>query len=891
MCLQIKVFNNEMKIMMKKQEDLSRRQDIKQMERMFENIENGVESLTKNCDLNSFRLNEIKKMVLTLSRGVNNLSETIQVLKESPFGRITVDGKLSYPSKNDVQNVLVCSKVCENTDVLTTYRCISSALPAKSLTNDLETFTTNKANTNDERLRNSRCIERSLSNDDNLEVDTPSQNIAIQNCKNDTLEVNDRMLRQESKAVPTNNSKAKMFRNDFGYKYLSTKRLDDNRVSFHSKRSCFEVSDCSPVSGIYTDVPFETNIKQNHPNNLDTRLKLKADSKKLSGNRKLRNTSFQNVDSADEDDCITDIDITGHPKTTTDWLKHYHLVCEHANCKLQTGTVRRSRGRYVTLVLDISEHMKGHDFEIMKSAAVEYIQGAKQVSLTMGMEENIGLAVFGGQNQLIHECTDDLDLILKSIGKLQPSGSAPAIGGLLMGLAGVMTGPFGGIGDFPLQGHIIIFTNGGSEGKTSSFSQASSGIDLNSLLNSGGLSLSISSTGKSMGSLLDDNNICDYAGIESVIHKTVKSQTKVFYVPIGNNQRTAILERVVRETNGKIIQTSEMYRLIRMTQVILLATNIASDIMYSADQSTECINKKIKERSRFNDPYNDCLDMVREFINPVSTENKRGNFTELTCRSLQLGDRVRRGPDWSYGNQDGHMAGTVIGQQSHDVIRVKWDSGDTNIYMQSDEANNYDLRKVDEPRKLVDEMIAVGCRVVRGHDWKFGDTDGGPGSSGTVLKVKQEGTVVVRWDSKRTRLYKMGHNGQFEIKVHDAVKRKGPNQKFNPNSPHTSDSESEGETRRPIFSTSNNNRTQDQTDYVIPIYSDSIVSAIWEYQESTEWRQYPNDINVKIEKAYQRKKTGKTIIEMDRTTYQIHFSRMIQVNPSNKTEKSIQRKD
>lgn len=59
--------------------------------------------------------------------------------------------------------------------------------------------------------------------------------------------------------------------------------------------------------------------------------------------------------------------------------------------------------------------------------------------------------------------------------------------------------------------------------------------------------------------------------------------------------------------------------------------------------------------------------MVREFINPVSTENKRGNFTELTCRSLQLGDRVRRGPDWSYGNQDGHMAGTVIGQQSHGV--------------------------------------------------------------------------------------------------------------------------------------------------------------------------------------------------------------------------------
>lgn len=57
--------------------------------------------------------------------------------------------------------------------------------------------------------------------------------------------------------------------------------------------------------------------------------------------------------------------------------------------------------------------------------------------------------------------------------------------------------------------------------------------------------------------------------------------------------------------------------------------------------------------------------MVLEFANPLSVENKRGNFTELTSRSLQLGDRVRRGPDWHYGNQDKQMAGTVIGQQSH----------------------------------------------------------------------------------------------------------------------------------------------------------------------------------------------------------------------------------
>ncbi|XP_052100433.1 uncharacterized protein LOC127734545 [Mytilus californianus] len=907
---EIEAFNDEIRILVKKQEDLrrdinndNRKRDIKQMEQQFKNIEKGVDSLTTHCDNNSTRLIEIKEMVLTLSQGVTGLTETVRNLKESSFGRTVANGKILEAIKKDLENVSVCSTVCKNTDCLTTDECISSVVSVTSRSsNDLETCTPHETNTTGDKYI--RHIERNASNDDNLEVKTQSEKQAIQDdsisvsvikeikCQNDTLEVNDRKLGQESKVVPIKNPKAKLCRNDFGYKSLSTERLYDNRVSFHSKWSCFAGTNCFPVAGFHTDVPFGTNIKQHHSSSHDTRPKLKAHINRLSGNRRRRNTSFLNVDSADESDSITAMDTTGQPKTTPDWLKHYHLVCEHANCRLQTGTVRRSSGRYVTLVLDISERMKGHNFEIMKKAAVEYIEGVKQVSLTMGMEENIGLAVFGGHNQLIHECTDDLDLVLESIGKLQTSGSASALGGLLMGMAGVMTGPFGGIGDFPLQGHIIIFSDGGSEGNTSSFSQASSGIDLNSLLNSGGLSLSISSTGISMGSLLDDIDICDYAGTKSVIDKTVKSQTKVFYVPVGNNQKNAILERVVKETNGKMIQTSEMYRLVRMTQVIMLATNIASDIMYSADQSKECINKKIKERSRFDDPYNDCLDIVQEFINPLIMEKKRGNFTELTCRSLQLGDRVRRGPDWSHGNQDSHMAGTVVGQQSHGVIRVKWDSGDTNIYMQCDETNTYDLRKVDEPRILVDEMIAVGCRVVRGHDWKFGDTDGGHGSVGTVINVKQEGKVVVRWDSKRTGLYKMGHNGQFEIRVHDAALRsKRPEPRSGYNSPHTSDSESENKTRRPKSSTIKDNKTQDPTDYVIPIYSDSTVSAIWEYQEGSEWKKYPNEINVKIEKAYQRKQTGKIIIEMDRTTYQIHFSRMIQVNPSNKTEKSVQRKD
>lgn len=47
-------------------------------------------------------------------------------------------------------------------------------------------------------------------------------------------------------------------------------------------------------------------------------------------------------------------------------------------------------------------------------------------------------------------------------------------------------------------------------------------------------------------------------------------------------------------------------------------------------------------------------------------------------------------------------------------IRVEWDSGNENVY-RYDEANEcYDIEPVNEPRRLENELIVVGCRVKRG---------------------------------------------------------------------------------------------------------------------------------------------------------------------------------
>ena len=65
------------------------------------------------------------------------------------------------------------------------------------------------------------------------------------------------------------------------------------------------------------------------------------------------------------------------------------------------------------------------------------------------------------------------------------------------------------------------------------------------------------------------------------------------------------------------------------------------------------------------------MDIVLEFINPLKADDRRETYMELSCRSLQLGDRVRRGPDWVFGNQDHKLPGTVVGQEVDGILTFR----------------------------------------------------------------------------------------------------------------------------------------------------------------------------------------------------------------------------
>ncbi|VDH96095.1 Hypothetical predicted protein [Mytilus galloprovincialis] len=612
------------------------------------------------------------------------------------------------------------------------------------------------------------------------------------------------------------NSKSSSHKNESGYKSKSIKTQNDNRVSFHYNLECFK----GDIDKIFRNMDFKkeesivSNIKPTAHNRVDVRpMMTSATSYSLSRRSRRRER---------------DEDIFGEP-----------------SARVRSREVEEGNRHDVILVIDTSERMSEY-FQELKSAAIRYVYGiehyVKRHIDCCEMEIGIGLAVFGQQTRLIQDATtDNYELVVELIEKLRPGGDAPFLAGLLMGYAGVSSCLTGSIRGVVIPANMIVFTNGSSE-------QSKHLLEDEQIPN------------------LDLRNLPVPSDINGVIDEIAATSTKIYYVPIGRHQCNNILEHAVRQTNGKIIPVNEMNRLINMTHIMKLALRLAADIRYSENQSTDVMRMKIS--AYIDDIYDDCLDMVKEFRDPLKFYYMQGQFVELKFNTLKLGDRVRKGPYCRCGNKDLGLAGTVIGQDRDGDVLVEWDHGLACSYDYVDEREVQHIVKVNEVRMLVDEPIAVGCRVVRGQDWKYGDTDGGRGTYGTVLGIPKTGNAVVRWDSKNIGIYKMGCEGLLELKLCDTLSS-------NSNALQNEETQKYNKTKqrlkkREILKHNNDSNTIitnefDSDDYLIPIYSYVAVSAIWEYQRVSKWTKYPSGINVKIEKAYQRKKSGKIIIEMDRT--------------------------
>ncbi|CRL02239.1 CLUMA_CG015120, isoform A [Clunio marinus] len=68
--------------------------------------------------------------------------------------------------------------------------------------------------------------------------------------------------------------------------------------------------------------------------------------------------------------------------------------------------------------------------------------------------------------------------------------------------------------------------------------------------------------------------------------------------------------------------------------------------------------------------------------------------------------------------------------------------------------------------ELVKQM-KIGTRVARGSDWKWGEQDGN-GEGRIISEVGDDGWVRVEWDTGATNSYRMGKEGQYDLRLADS---------------------------------------------------------------------------------------------------------------------------
>ncbi|XP_052100602.1 uncharacterized protein LOC127734652 [Mytilus californianus] len=517
---------------------------------------------------------------------------------------------------------------------------------------------------------------------------------------------------------------------------------------------------------------------------------------------------------------------------------------------------RSSRGHKYMLLLDTSESMQGEKFDTMIKTATNFIDGLHQISLRYGIRDNVGLAHFGEDTELIMHPLADYDDIKKEIAKLHPGGPSPLAAGLLMALSGIThCGPTT-IENHNFLPYIIVITDG-----MATRVDAPGEDDRDSI---GALSVS---------SLLTMLNLEMDMEIDKTITNIALRGMKIFCVPIGG-ANTDIMSKVANKTSGKLIPPDQIQRLSQNTQILIHASRIANQLEKHSELTKTSVKAAVRSATLQElDAYDDITDNVMLLLDPVTQYH--GRFKQPKCQAVKLGTRVRRGPNWQWKNQDSNMAGTVIGEDKDGMIWVEWDSGLKNCYNYDESIKCYDIKPVNEPRRLVDEMIAVGCKVKRGKDWKYGEQDGGRGSQGTILRVESNGKVVVHWDRGRLGTYKFACDDLFEVAVcEDGLTISSQN----------------------LIEDEQNSQPEVMSDLplILPSHKNKMkpVKYTWQYQNASgNWESYGEETNVKVDRAYSRKPNGKCIVEINKTVHVVLFSKMIQENQTDHSSVPVQRLD
>nr|XP_034323315.1 uncharacterized protein LOC105331856 [Crassostrea gigas] len=427
------------------------------------------------------------------------------------------------------------------------------------------------------------------------------------------------------------------------------------------------------------------------------------------------------------------------------WLSQAKIDAKtHRSMRYQLG-----RGTCVLFILDFSESMRGSGIQSLRKGVSEILD---EFSKHPELEENVAVLVFGEETKFLHHYSNHYAAIKETIEQREPCGPSPLTAAFLLSVGGIFHGSshIQTVGDFLLPPRVVLFT----DGRLTDFLKEGAKED-------------------------EAEQHLSHSILRSLFSITsdIGRDHPIFCFPVGDNPNYELLHKISMQSMGGKVLDIKKARWFGKYTLHYRGANIVYRITNQTTVEREVLRTIVVSVMSLDTYEEDDLDTIHELLgqrtNIIATQERiiedpaDEYHKEKYATVPKLGTRVRRGPHWTFKNQDSEGAGTVVGHRDlAGTVNVEWDSGLRFPYSHGC-GGIYDVVVCDEPRIPDDGFAAVGCLVKRGPDWKWDDQDGGVGSIGTVYRVKDDATVYIRWSSGRNSNYRFGYEGKFDIEVCD----------------------------------------------------------------------------------------------------------------------------
>ncbi|XP_052277941.1 uncharacterized protein LOC127876647 isoform X2 [Dreissena polymorpha] len=566
---------------------------------------------------------------------------------------------------------------------------------------------------------------------------------------------------------------------------------------------------------------------------------------------KMQKTQDRSANHADADNSPPqDIDIAS-------WMQFAEKERKDASRAVEL----REQGMDTLFLLDVSESMKGSAW-VQATGFItnflECLQGSS--SLHDQAFEHVALVTFGGETRVHQHLTCDYLQIQRKLDVLKPSGPSPLLGGVIMLEAAILGASRIFVSNnYKIPPRVFLITDGKP---TLSSLIGEKDSDKSTL------------TPKEREALL------------TIVLRIHSLKIRFYPVPVGFADRS-LLQEIASLTEGSVVSSEDW----KIQAAAFKNYQLASRL--GAEGLNPLLTGSMSEAD-----LQQCLDFLRTHDKKRKIKEKKG--------LPHLGSRIELYPIGTSGYGSGRI-GTVTKHMENGNIGATWDYPDGDGDIRS-ELSALQVKHVDNPRVLMDELIAPGCRVRRGPDWHFPDQDGGAGNLGSVYKVNLNGIVKVRWDNSNTNSYRFGMDGKFDLEIVEveptAAHRTGAfkNNRVHKNravaSKYSGDVKEERAspvtTYAPILSQTSaaGNLTKEETVVEINRRNKPPVVAPrqWFWQRGSEWKPFADDVNVVIEEKYQTNPNGTVVINIDNESYRVVLPKLYIANVITKMKHTIERR-